>query len=390
MYLIRRIVLALGRRIKWCFITMGMYLMRVFPIKENKIVFLNYYGKGYGDNAKYICDLLKKQSDKYELVWALHNMQNSLPVEVRPVKYGSLKFYYDLCTAKIWINNCRMPLYIRKRKQQFYIQTWHGDMCIKKTEGDAQGALYPSYIKGAKNDSRMANLFVTGNEWMVEIYRRAYWYEGEVFRSGYPRRDILYRISSEEKGRIKKSLGINQEEKVVLYAPTFREKTDLRVFMINWDLLLSALKDRFGGNWRGMIRLHPNISRMANQLNLPKDIINVTDYDDMQELLAMCDICITDYSSSVLEFAVTGKPGFIFAVDYDDYKKERDVYFEFSELPFPFAMDNEQLANNILAFDSEQYKARHQAFYKDRLKVFEDGTASEKLAERIRKECHCN
>lgn len=384
---VKRLINALARRVIWFLFTMIIYSFRIFPIKKNKILFVNYYGKGYGDNAKYICEQLLVYRNRLDLVWAVQKKNENLPQGVRTVKYKSLHYYYELCTARVWVDNCRKPLYERKRKGQYYIQTWHADMGIKKAEGEAIDSLYPSYVKGAKNDSKMADLFICGNKWMIDVYRNAYWYSGKIYCCGYPRRDILYNITRAQCDEIKKAIGIKNSIKVLLYAPTFRKTLDLNVYNLDWERILSSLSKKFGGNWIGMIRLHPNISKHNESLKLPECVYNVTEYPDMQELLAISDVCVTDYSSSILEFGVTGKPAFIYASDYEEYKKDRDVNFDLYEMPFPFAENNSELITNIMNFDSGEYAEAHYEFYDKKIGMFESGNASEKIANIILEKC---
>lgn len=385
-----RVVKAIFRRLYWFILIMLSYFLRVFPVKRNKILFLNYYGKGYGDNSKYICEELLNSDNDLDFIWAVNNLDEALPDRIRKVKYLSVRYFYELCTSKVWVDNCRKPLYVRKRKSQYYIQAWHGDLAIKKIEKDAIPSLYSSYIRGAINDSKMADLFVSGNKWMEMLYRQAFWYSGEIANCGYPRRDILYNIKEVQKAEIRKKLGIRLDTKIVIYAPTFRKPQkliDLSVYSIDWRNVLEALTNRFGGNWIAIVRLHPNISFFSQELNLPDCVINVTDYPDIQELLSISDVCISDYSSVILEFAVTRRPAFIFATDYQEYKQDRDVYFELEELPFPFAENNKKLIQNIASFDSEQYLILQKEFFDKRIGMYTGTHASESLAKIILNKC---
>lgn len=375
----KRLINAVLLRLEWGFKIFLFYFFRMFPIKNNKVVITSYFGKGYGDNAKYIAEELLKE-EKFDIVWLLGDLSDELPNAIRKVKYDSFAAIYELATAKIWIDNCRKPIYARKRFNQYYIQTWHGDIGNKRVENDANDSLYNSYIKMAKRDSKMADLFVSGNQWMTEKYRTSFWYEGEVAKCGYPRRDILY-SDTEKIWFFKKKLGVSEDSKICLYAPTFRKANngiiDLSVYDVDWDSVLNALKQRFGGEWTILIRLHPNISQYSKQLSIPNKAMNVTDYPDMQELMAVSDICITDYSSSVYDFAVTKKPGFIFAKDLSDYLKDRGTYFDFSDTPFVVAETNEALIEAISNFDFVEYEEKHEHFYRDILGMYSEGNASE-------------
>ena len=256
---------------------------------------------------------------------------------------------------------------------------------MKKVEKDAEDALAKSYVKWAKRDSQAADLFICGNSWMANNYGRSFWYDGEILVCGYPRRDILYKddIGVEE---LKAKTGISLDHKVLFYAPTFRKciaKPDMSVYDLAWKDILEAACQRWGGKWIGMIRLHPNIAAHSNELHLPENVIDMSQYPDMQELLAVSDVCLSDYSSSVFEFAVTGKPAFIFATDFEDYKQDRDVYFSFDDLPFQVAQSNDELRHNILSFSDVDYKLRHTKFYNDTIGICEEGKASIKIADII-------
>ena len=354
-------------------------------------MFSNFAGKGYSDNGKAIAEALRTRNEVFDMVWEVADEGTQLPAYIRKVRIGSIKWIYEVVTAKVWIDNSRKLRYVRKRKGQFYIQTWHGDIGMKKVEKDAIQSLPYEYVQAAKNDSKMADLFVAGNEWITQQYKNAFWYDGPVAKCGYPRRDILYRENN-QLAEMKEGMGLPPNTKVLFYAPTFRKNQEalgVSSFSINWENLLDAARQRFGGNWVGLIRLHPNISHMSSMLELPKNVFDMTNYPDMQELLAISDICISDYSSSAFEFGVTQKPAFIYASDFEDYKNDRDTFFSLNEIPFPAALDEETLVRNILTFDDNQYHQKSEQFYQNRIGLYQEGHASDYLAEVIAAQCAC-
>lgn len=372
------------------------YFFRLFPIKKNKVYVSNYMGKGYGDNPKYIVEALLKQDSHYDIVWVV-KQDYVFPSGVRSVNknkfFGWLRNIYDQTTARIWIDNCRKETYIRKRKGQYYIQTWHGDLGLKKAEGDAMDTLPAGMRKLGMHDSQMANLFIAGNKWIETVYKRAYWYDGEILQCGYPRRDILYSKEASTIQEIRRKLKINEDVHVVIYVPTFRIDETRKgilgdhVTKFNWEDVLGAFERRFGGKWIGLVRLHPNVSHLSNQLSLSNNVINVTDYPDINELFLISDSCISDYSSSLFEFGVTKKTGFLYAPDMDAYNKERGVYFKNEDIPFPISSSITELINNIENFSDEEYLRRHNMFYDGILHMCENGHASEIIASRIEKVC---
>lgn len=387
----RRIIKGLKLRSVWTIKTFMFYIFRICPIKKNKVVFTNYYGKGYGDNAKYIAEEIIKQNIRLDLVWLVNDLDYHVPNEIRKVKYDTIASIYEMVTAKVWIDNCRKQIYVRKRKSQFYIQTWHGDIGFKKVEKEAKKSLYNSYIKMAKNDSKMADLFVVGNSWMFNKYRTSFWYKGEIAKCGYPRRDILYQENRQLVEEIRKKIGIKNNEKIVLYAPTFRDvvhdqRTD--VYELDWEIILKALSKRFSGDWKVLFRLHPNISALTLDYSMSNNIIDVTDYPDMQELLLVSNVCISDYSSSIFEFSILGKPGFLYTLDYDEYIKNRDLAYSIELTPFSISRSKNELLENILSFDEDEFKKSCDKFYNSYLGMYEEGDASKYLVNRIIKKCN--
>ena len=155
------------RVVKEKIVAFVFYIMRIFPIKKDKIVVSSYLGQGYGDNGKYIVEQLLKQEKHYDIVWLLRDSNNGFPEGVRSVRYLSIRSVYEQATAKVWIDNRRKPDYVRKRKGQFYLATWHGGLALKRIEKDAPEALPSHHIKAAKRDSRMVDLFLSNSSWLT-------------------------------------------------------------------------------------------------------------------------------------------------------------------------------------------------------------------------------
>ena len=190
---------------------------------------------------------------------------------------------------------------------------------------------------------------------------------------------------------IRKKIGLNDDEKLALFAPTYRKidnnyfKSSVSIpYGIDCDRVRSALHTRFGGNWRFAFRLHP---RVENRDNLPFDnVMDLSDYEDMQDLLLIADVMINDFSSSMWDFMLTGRPSFLFAVDLTEYIETTKVYTPVTEWPFPIATDNDGLEKNILTFDEDKYKEDCKNHYK-RLGGCETGKATELVCERIKEVC---
>ena len=363
--------------------TVLYYFFRIFPVNSKKIFFQNFNGKGYGDNPKYIVEEILRRGLDVTLVWSVaREHSGNIPEKIRTVPYKSIKAIYEEVTSKIWIDNCRKQLYIKKRKGQYYIQTWHGTVNLKKIEGDVEHKLSEYYVKQAKKDSCLADLFLSDSTFSSRLYRTSFWYAGEIYETGSPREDILINYNPDIKSKVRDSFNLSSDIKILLYAPTFRDNSGIEAYNINFEQILSEIQKQTKEQWVFMIRLHPNISKISDFMAYSKYILNASYYDDMQELLIVADILITDYSDCMYEFAIMHKPVFLYASDYEAYIKERDFYFDLFSLPFPCAVNNEELLRNMKQFNVNQYINNIDAFFQN-VGLITEGNASKKTVDRI-------
>ena len=366
---------------------------RIFPIKKNKIVVCSYHGKGYGDNGKAIIDELLKldKEEKLNIIWALNKDNyntDSLPKRVKKVKYESYRHLYDLVTSKVWIDNSRKLFGPIKRKKQFYIQTWHGGIGLKKVEKSALDSISLRYIRKAKKDSKYADLFISNCSLQTQIYKDDFWYNGEILEIGIPRNDILINKNThnEIKEKVFKELNISINYKIVIYAPTFRKNENLKAYNIDFEKLLTKLNEYTGENWKCLIRLHPNITEKSSNISFNNHIIDVSKYPDLYNLMIASDMLITDYSSLMFDYSYLKKPIFLYASDIKEYLDDRGFAIDLNELPFSISKSNKELFNNIKNFDKEQFTFDVENFYK-KVGLKETGQASFKIAEIIYKKC---
>ncbi|MDQ0217483.1 glycerophosphotransferase [Peribacillus cavernae] len=367
-----------------------IYIFNCFPIKKNKIFMFSYYGSQYGCNPKYISDYISQNSpkNKFDVVWAFNDPESRINMtSFRKVKIMSLRYFYELSTSKIVITNFRTTDLYVKRRNQFYIQTWHSSLRLKQIEKDAESLLPSDYVQMAKNDSLKCDLLLSGCKYSTEIFKRAFWYDGEIFEHGTPRNDVLFQNNLSRKGEIFEKLNVPYSSKVILYAPTFRKDNNLEVYNLDFSKISKKLKGKFGGEWIVLVKLHPHLISKSSQLIYEENVLDVTDYDDIQELLTISDVLITDYSSLMFDYSLTRRPCFLYVPDVKEYiSQDRNLYFDLMELPFISATSNRDLINKIENFHYEEYKNGLNEFSK-RIGSFEDGRACEYLLRRIDKIC---
>lgn len=362
------------------------------PIISNKVVFDNYMGKGYGGNPKYIAEkLLEKYPGRYDLIWVVKKEEEEcscFPRGIRTVRYQSPEAYREYATARVWVSNYHKIAYIkrglRKREGQYFIQTWHGSLGIKKIENDVPSLnADTSWHELARLSSRMVDLWISNSQWETEIYRRAFWDVEHVLEAGHPRNDVLFgKGPIQARKKIDRFFGL-EGQKILFYAPTFREDYRLDCYDIGFFGVHEALRQRFGGDWVILVRLHPRMQIYAPRVIPKRDfILDATLYADIQELVAAADAMVTDYSSCVFDFVLTRRPGFLFAPDEEEYDQERGFYYPLRAAPFPVSHTREELAEQILGFDEERYRQDVERFLEEK-GCMEDGHASERVVEKI-------
>ena len=370
------------RLIKKIFEILFCSLFYLFPIKKNKILFSSFYGRGYGDNLKYIAEALNRRTNKdtrFEMLWVIsrNDEASSLPDFIKPVCLNSIKYFYHIMTSAIWVDNCRKPI-VFKKKKQFYIQTWHGGGAQKKAEGDVTEKLSKGYVKMAKKDSKHIDLFLSESHIMTQIYQRSYWYDGPIYECGYPRFDPIINCDNEIKRKVFDYFGLDYNLAIALYAPTFRSNKSLGAYDVDFERFRTNLKKRFAKDFVVLIRLHPNVADKS-VLIVSDNIFDATFYPDVQELLVAADVLLGDYSSVNYDFCLKKSPVFRYAKDLNEYANDRDFYLKTEDYPFPIAMNNDELEELILNYDQIQYEKKLTEFF-DKIGAILEFGASNKVS----------
>lgn len=352
-------------------------------IEKNKVLMWADGFKHYGCNPKYIAlYLLEHYPKEFDIVWVFESnvaIPKDLPKQIKVIKYFSIEYLREISTAKFIICNARMNnfYYFKKRPEQVYIQTWHSSIRLKKIEGDAIEGLGENYVRIAQEDSRKIDLLISGCDFSTNTFQRAFWYDGEILKSGTPRCDILINNSQEIRKKVFNYYNIPNKKKLVLYAPTFRKNKKADVYGMDFTKLAKCMDGFEKQEWVFGCRLHPNIIEDFEDENC----ISMSKYSDMQELIVAADILITDYSSCMFDMMLANKRCALYTPDLEEYlERERGLYFDIQKLPFPIAEDMESLCDEILNFNMEEYQKALQQF-KNKIGSYEKGTAAKQVAD---------
>ncbi len=356
-------------------------------IEEKKIVMLIGV---YGSHARQITKALLKKRNDLDIVWIVNDMCIEAPGGVRLIYARNWKNYvYEMETSRIWIFDDIISPLIRKRENQIYIQVKHwSSITLKKFYLDDRSPVLTSEVEAdIKFDGARMDYLFSGSEFDEKSFKSGFMFQGENVRVGSARSDILFDMRIKEK--VMDHFGLEPDAKICLYVPTYRleEVGTYQNISIVLDMnsVLNVLRQRWGGEWFLLVRLHPSLIFENNIIPDSKYIINARRYLESEELVAASDIMITDYSSIMFEAAYKKEPVFLFAPDRQSYiGRERDLLIDYNTLPFPVAESNEELQRNIIDFEIEKYKKGVTEFLEE-YGVCEDGHASERAAEHILK-----
>lgn len=360
-------------------------LFSICPIRKNRVTFVSYKGAQYSCNPKAVSEyLLTHCKDQFEVVWGLDDPATYDGIRderVTVVKHGTLKFYKLLCTSRFIITNVDYLSYIRFRKEQYIIQTWHGGGSYKKVGAQTKNINYFTAKRRSYFNARTDAFISSSAIFTRDTIQGSFHFQGQILDYGMPRNDLLFTKDPEKAAQIKKRLGLSEEQHILLYAPTYRQIIKYTDYELDESRLKTALQNRFGGEWVILYRLHPMLKDTFDAAS--HDVMDVSHYNDMQELLFVSDILITDYSSSMWDFSLTHRPCFLFATDLRSYQNERDFYTDIHSWPFILTENNDELAEKIAAFDEEHY-VNDVIAYHEASGSYETGSACRKVAELMR------
>lgn len=386
----------LGPAIVWGLNRIGKVFGNIFSliircftkVHKGRMMCWAYTFKQYSCNPRYLTEYLLENNTEFEIFWVFRGNVDTSGVDkrIKCVRYKSLQYYILVNTAEFFITNARTDpyrIYWHKRKGQKYVMLWHGGVALKRIEKDAEDQLSYSYMKKAKIDSKVCDLMVSGCRFQTSLLKEKFWYDGEILERGIPRNDVFFDKARhpEMKERICRKYGISPDSRIVLYAPTFRRNKSIEPYRIDWSRVVPELRKIYDTEKISiLLRLHPNLIGKADASSLINDesVIDVTRYHDMQELLCVSDLLITDYSSSMFDITMLKKPCMLYATDIEKYN--RGYYFDFAELPFPLARNEEELIGNISTFDSAAYDESVESFFEKHIGLCEDGNASKAIA----------
>lgn len=370
--------------------------------KENRIVFGEWNGDRYTDNARYMFEYMKDKQG-YELIWVgKSETQKYIPEKenTKFVEYGSLKAYYYILTSKYaFITHSQNDIskYNIMRKA-IIIQLWHG-IGIKNIGylSSERKNLISKFQFKIQTIIRKYDYFICSSQINKERNLKAFTNNGitqnNTIESGQPRNTVLMNYTNNQIEKIKQKLctkyNIPINKKIIMYMPTFRKNNKKR---FSFSKLTNKNKENLN---RILKKNNAIILEKAHQQDVYKNkkeinryIYNVGNQTDIntQELLLIADILITDYSSCYLDYILLDRPIIHFAYDYEEYlNSEQGLYYDLDDIAGGdiVILTNEllkSLENNLINSNKDTEKRK---LIRKRMLSFEEGLGSETIFETV-------
>ncbi|EII6294255.1 CDP-glycerol:glycerophosphate glycerophosphotransferase [Staphylococcus pseudintermedius] len=365
-------------------------------VNNKTVVFESFGGKNYSDSPKYIYEYMKDHYPELNYRWVFTNPEtNRVPGEALKVKKNSAAYYQAYSEAKVWVSNARLPLFLNKKENQTYIQTWHGTP-LKRLANDMKVVRMPGtttslYKRNFHKETSRWDYLISPNRYSSEIFRTAFWMPAEkTLEIGYPRNDILVNRADDValQAEIREELNIQEGKKIIMYAPTWRDdefvKKGSYTFKLKIDL--ARLQETIGDDYVVLLRMHYLIANALDLKGFEDFAIDVSNYNDISRLYLISDCLITDYSSVMFDYGILKRPQLFFPYDIEKYATElRGFYIDYhNDLPGPIYTDPDALIEGLKNIEliRETYQDQIEAFHQ-RFCSMENGRAAQYIGDMI-------
>lgn len=351
------------------------------PILNNTVVYTSFWGKSFNDSPESIYEYLSKNYPEFNHIVVFRNILQNISIKNgHAISFGTKEYWYYLARAKYFVNNVNFEEVERiKRPEQIEIQTMHGTPLKKMgfdVSADWKSSGYQRYLK--KN--RHWDYLTVPSDYVGEIAAHAYLHEATVLKVGYPRNDMLIEAAGTNRGEyLKQKMGIDTNKHFVLYAPTWRKRGNVQL-ELNYEHLADALPE----NTIMIIKPH-HLNTVIEFEPIAGKIILADNRFTIEDYYLVADVMITDYSSTMFDYALLKKPMIFYVYDYKAYTLSRGLNFDFEvDAPGPLAYNQTELeialqhANQI----PNKYAEKISSFEKKFIQ-YDDGHASQRVVETV-------
>ena len=346
------------------------------------LVVYNSFDGRYSDSPRVLYETYADQFPGEHIWLADPAHLHGFPLDVTVVPIDSRACVDALETADLVVSNTHLEMGWTKAPGTTYLQTWHGTP-LKRIHNDVLWAP-EGRLAWLDQDVARWDFLVSPNPVSTGRLRAAFGYTGAVIETGYPRNDVLLSPAAPEiRARVRHALGVPEGVTAVLYTPTWRDRDYFEppAGGLHLALPLASFAADLGPGFRLLTRLHYKVTHLRAEEDVP-GVVDVSYHPDVAELYLAADVLVTDYSSTMFDFAATGKPMVFYAYDLADYRDTlRGFYFDLEPLaPGPVVSRPAELLSALknLAEGHAAHRRRYRTF-QQLFCSLEDGHATERL-----------
>jgi CDP-glycerol glycerophosphotransferase (TagB/SpsB family) len=344
------------------------------PATANSIFFESYYGQNVSSNPRGIDRAVERLLPTVTRNWSVVDASVEVPDGAVAIIEGSEAWWQARASSRALVVNDWLRKRFRRRHGQTVLQTWHGTP-LKQLALDRPAVGLLTTL-ATRREKSYWSIMLAQNQFSADVFRSAYAFGGPIWQEGYPRDDIL---SSGDGAQIRQRLGIAKSAKVVLYAPTWRDDRPGKVDHLDVARFAADL----GPGCVTLIRGHSRTLAPGTEV-AGAGVLDVTGYPDISDLFLIADALITDYSSVMFDFSVTGKPMYFFTPDLAHYRDElRGFYFDLLAVaPGPVVSDPAELVRAIREASTGEFAERYGA-WQAKYNPMDDGRAGDRVVRRM-------
>lgn len=220
------------------------------------------------------------------------------------------------------------------RRETKVVQLWHACGAFKTFGLTRMGK--PGGAPQSSMNHRNYDFVSVSSETIRDIYAEAFAIPtSKVKALGVPRTDALFDWERKRKTReeLYKKYPFLRDQKVILFAPTFRGDGNKDAYYPEDAFRLEAFMEKMPEDTACIIKHHPFVHQ---PVEIPPKwqnrVLDLTGKDHINDLMLITDLLITDYSSSIFEAAILEVPMLFYAFDEEEYMASRDFYFAYEEM----------------------------------------------------------
>lgn len=371
-------------------------------VNSNKVYFVSFDGRSYGDSPKAIYEkmLTMNEFEDFEYVWAFNQPEEykwlEKNINTKVVKRNTSDEDIEVAQSKYWITNFKLVDKFIPKKEQIYVQCWHGTP-LKKLGYDLEKSdnvmnSIDEIRDKYKTDAHRFTYLLSPSKFTTEKFATAwnlkeFGREDALLEEGYPRNDFLSNATAEDIEEIKVKLGMDQigDKKIILYAPTWRDNQHQSGvgYTYKTEVDFDKLRDELGDEYVILFRAHYLVANSFDFDKYQGFVYDVSKYDDINHLYLAADVLITDYSSVFFDYAILEKPMIFYMYDLEDYRDNlRGFYIGLDELPGEIA-ENELTLIEALKVIDNQYDFNKLREFNKIYNNLSDGNAAERVTKRV-------